>query len=1108
MSNHDLNLDHRTRMKRICKNDSEFAWQDEEFMNTLLGKLPPLRSYNANPSIQRLVWDLERIYKAYDAFSTNTVSFVDALKNIICEIKKIDPHWHGLNLDTIERSIKQQRFCLIRGEGGIGKSYFIKCLEEQLTKLSIPHLCVYGKFLKTPDSIDFKEISSSERFVLAIDALNEMTEDGQISLVETLRSLKLSSKCRIVVTYRNNKLNETILQQYQELAEDFYDFPGVSFESALDCLTQLSIPDVYLYEDILYSNNPLLLSILQKTLVSHKLSDNTLTSLISITHILEQYIKQSLDRHAWENTKTVAEWMYRNNQKSITHVQLAEILDDTENYIDQMLQRNLLTSYRYQETERFEFGLELLSDFLIARSLFNDLRNISLDKQIEIIKIKAETIPNIEEAIIVLLFSRIPVDYQELKFILVETGLIRSLSFETLRKIKFTPADIPAFRNVFYHNAFDKPFEVFAGYSNQPFNCTNHYNELFLSDPSQLNKLSFVLAGKRFHSDTIHRLKNILYMSSALPLADIQKKEAFWFSVWSCASPNVRIRNLATKLLYDIVSKDTEYQTELISIFDRIHDLYIQDSIVFVLSKCSPHKAVKTASFFQKLVEDENFLLAGSLSRIAIYLGAPYGYITWVKSNLRDDQFLVPEEFHHLVLHVDLVDSAFFPFRYRHSTNIEMYTTFLDIDKEEISQLNQELSNFLPCINSSSPCSGSLDFTGFLKNKFGKDYDDHSFDPICFFNSFAKIAINTLNLYNITEYTLRYEEFNDSLIKKCLDVAIDLTIGSFMCNYYSNEFGSYNTDQNQLGFEVYNPSKYYEELPITTPLPNYHNASEMLCDFIVNQIELPICKDVSWVKNSDLTRSNLMHFQHPIKIKTTEWVMIAGRVSLHEDDSNQHTLWKDTYTYWCCTSSEEKLNGTSNDRLLTIELEDFTDPLATYTACQKTPWLCKRVPSLGSDSFEDFDKTSLVLPPADLIRDLGLFLNQQNMTWTNASGETILYCHNSKYSYYTSPIGCTVFIRKDILDEYTKNHALKYFAFSERYYFETGYADETAIHFEIENNLIIREFFNCNQSKTSICEVLEECSNCPLNFISDRNQAIDTLEQLIFDLDYGDPDTL
>ena len=47
---------------------------------------------------------------------------------------------------------------MISGEGGIGKSYFIKCFEEQLEQKNIEHLCIYGKFEKDTNNIDVEEI--------------------------------------------------------------------------------------------------------------------------------------------------------------------------------------------------------------------------------------------------------------------------------------------------------------------------------------------------------------------------------------------------------------------------------------------------------------------------------------------------------------------------------------------------------------------------------------------------------------------------------------------------------------------------------------------------------------------------------------------------------------------------------------------------------------------------------------------------------------------------------------------------------------------------------------------------------------------------------------
>ena len=36
------------------------------------------------------------------------------------------------------------------------------------------------------------------------------------------------------------------------------------------------------------------------------------------------------------------------------------------------------------------------------------------------------------------------------------------------------------------------------------------------------------------------------------------------------------------------------------------------------------------------------------------------------------------------------------------------------------------------------------------------------------------------------------------------------TMGSLMCNYFTNEFATYNNYQNSIGYEVYDPIEYGE----------------------------------------------------------------------------------------------------------------------------------------------------------------------------------------------------------------------------------------------------------------------------------------------------------
>lgn len=89
-----------------------------------------------------------------------------------------------------------------------------------------------------------------------------MSENGQENLLNILYSLRQYNNISITLTYRTNAMDVAMLEQYKEMAKAEYTFPGLSFESALGELLKLSIPNIYKYEDILYSNNALLLSML------------------------------------------------------------------------------------------------------------------------------------------------------------------------------------------------------------------------------------------------------------------------------------------------------------------------------------------------------------------------------------------------------------------------------------------------------------------------------------------------------------------------------------------------------------------------------------------------------------------------------------------------------------------------------------------------------------------------------------------------------------------------------------------------------------------------------------------------------------------------------
>lgn len=183
---------------------------------------------------------------------------------------------------------------------------------------------------KDVHNIDLNEINtaSEKGFVFIVDAINEMSYNGQNNLLEMIKNIKKNKKIRVILTYRINSIENNILEKYEELLDSNLFFPGVSFESALSELLKISIPNVYKYEDILYSNNALHLSMLCEILSDKKLIAETENSICSVTFILEQYIKKVIQKDSkiiegingkqvWIDTKNIAKWMYIQEKKRL-----------------------------------------------------------------------------------------------------------------------------------------------------------------------------------------------------------------------------------------------------------------------------------------------------------------------------------------------------------------------------------------------------------------------------------------------------------------------------------------------------------------------------------------------------------------------------------------------------------------------------------------------------------------------------------------------------------------------------------------------------------------------------------------------------------------------
>ncbi|MBO5730710.1 MAG: hypothetical protein J6R67_05895 [Treponema sp.] len=1056
-----------------------FEWEDENFLEYFLGLLPKMRhTSEQNKSLEKKLSELRKIYNSYDYFLTDQSSFLQEIKNKLNEIHDINPHWYGLNLDKVKYYTNLHHACILTGVGGIGKSYFIYQLEKEISNKNISHLCIYGKYQEIAFDIDFEEINLFAKetpFVFIVDAFNELSEKNKDFILNGIQKLLNNKNIRIIVTYRSFALKEEYCKKLSSLISTNETFPGISFEAAIDIISKYPIKELYRYTDILFSNNALLISKLIKILVSFPEDKNSINS---ITYILEHDFKETIGKVYWEHTKKITKWMYDNNTKGISLSNIDSLIPNSRDYIEKLISTDFIFTYKKNEETYVYFQIETIHDFLIARYFFDDSKNKSDEEIIKIIIEKIEAFSSAREAFIVGLFDKFGNNYNRIYKILKKTSLLDELRPEVLQKVKFDAENIPLFLSVFEQKYPVHQFVWFAGFTDKPFNCINFQNQLLLdSYENQLSVLSKILSINYDADNFARRLKNILYFVNYTNVDESALDEYFYTALWSSSAANEDVRIIARKLLFDIVRIKESYISKVITLFPKIYDLYIQDAIIEILFYHKHNEEI--TQFFMRLKEDYSFLSAVNLARISNYLNLKFDYINWEKKNLFSNTTRkISDVFERILFRIDAYAPSLLHFRYWDRNRIDnIHPRFLYIDKKTIKYINNSLEKKFSCVKCGE-CKGSNLFKKSIKKLY--KIQDKSFPVNSFLKSLEKVFNNILNMYSYSseseDVDLVYRNFSKSLLRKLIVISQDLFYGSLMCNYFTDEFSSYDDAEELIGYKVYDPLQYEPSQNITAPIPTYVNQIEKLQDKVLNSIDFSMKKDESWVKNATLTKENVLSLiTKPVLRGKLEWMILSTKISL-DDSTNNIDSWRDNYDISCCTSKAITLNDDETDRELTIEHRDYYGLLENYSDDSPEPELCMYVKEISSYT-ELLDETNLLLPPAKLIKDLNLKPDYQNLSWIDSKGETVIYCNNNKSDYYKDFIKESIFIRKDYYDEYIKTHPLKYFVFTERLISDHGFEDDTCFNLEIEKGKITKEFLHYKAK--SILEDRKHCSNCP-----------------------------
>jgi hypothetical protein len=123
------------------------------------------------------------------------------------------------------------------------------------------------------------------------------------------------------------------------------------------------------------------------------------------------------------------------------------VIKTGENYLPSMMQMGFMDGFERDGKNWYYFVIDSLTDFLIARSLFEDISEKDYQQQVDTIKNKMDTLYSLNEALIIAIFDNLSPDYGDIQKLLVDTELIKRLDFRTLVKTHFNRNHIKLFQD-------------------------------------------------------------------------------------------------------------------------------------------------------------------------------------------------------------------------------------------------------------------------------------------------------------------------------------------------------------------------------------------------------------------------------------------------------------------------------------------------------------------------------------------------------------------------------------------------------------------------------------------------------------------------------------
>jgi hypothetical protein len=500
----ELNKIQKIAMSKDLMNE-HYEWNNKKLISYLLGEVPLERELDRYSGKELSKEELEQndiikkineIIKKYNFNMKIEQKEFDELKKEYMELEKYKEKYYTSYYDVIE-GMKFNKVLMISGPGGIGKSQFLFEFSEKVSK-KFNYLCLYGKYCEDIEKEIFNQIMKDmkyDRFYFIIDAINEFSKASREKIYKFINDNKNNSNLRVIISLRDFSMAEKEIQNLKKLVDIEEIFTGVNPDNALEKISEKYNLDLSIYDRLLYDSNPLHLKLIIKSISENQLIDKRLKPITKGTYIYEHFIKNVLTKNEWNITKDIIEEMFKNKRKEIKVDELNKLnIADINVYINKMKTNNFIGTYDYDNDTFVYFINETLTDYLIARFLFDNLVGLNISEIEEYINEMVRIFYSIHDQIILMLFEKYEDNIEIALRIIKESDLNNYLDIEIFNELNLSTDNMMKIQKLLKVNISLEQLLIRAGGNeSNPFNCTNFLNNKLkdMYDKKQLNIVGY-----------------------------------------------------------------------------------------------------------------------------------------------------------------------------------------------------------------------------------------------------------------------------------------------------------------------------------------------------------------------------------------------------------------------------------------------------------------------------------------------------------------------------------------------------------------------------------------------------------------------------------------